>query len=179
MTTHRVGDLIRIFDKLFRETYNTVLVRGEDEPVYLPADDDHPRHRIIFAHGYYASALHEIAHWCVAGRRRRLLEDFGYWYMPDGRTASEQAEFEKVEVKPQALEWIFSAACGKSFRFSADNLNGEPHDMGPFKQAVHNQVKTYFRQGLPKRAAMLVAELIEFYGTKDRFHLDRFVAAEC
>ncbi|GAM69307.1 transporting ATPase [Vibrio sp. JCM 19236] len=26
--------------------------------------------------------MHEIAHWCVAGPKRRLLEDFGYWYEP-------------------------------------------------------------------------------------------------
>ena len=69
-------------------------------PIYLPADAAHPRHRIIFARGFYASALHEpeIAHWCIAGEQRRLLElittDYGYWYEPDGRDAITQAAFE-------------------------------------------------------------------------------------
>ena len=179
MNTPRIEDLIKLFNDLFQASHHTILVLGDDEPVYLPADAANPHHRIIFAHGYFSSALHEIAHWCVAGKRRRLLEDFGYWYRPDGRTATEQAEFEQYEVKPQALEWLFSATCGKSFRLSADNLNGEPHDMRVFKQAVHQQVATYLRQGLPKRAQMLVTELTAFYGTKDRLHLDRFVPAEC
>ncbi|MGB2130042.1 MAG: elongation factor P hydroxylase, partial [Marinobacterium sp.] len=69
--------LIELFNRLFLPTYNTVLVAGEDEPIYLPADEQHPHHRVVFAHGFFASALHEISHWCVAGPERRLLEDFG------------------------------------------------------------------------------------------------------
>src|SRR5690606_41366486 len=87
-----IADLIRLFDDEFRASHNTVLVRGGDEPIYLPADEQHPQHRVIFAHGFYASALHEIAHWCIAGPERRLLVDYGYWYRPDGRTEAEQAE---------------------------------------------------------------------------------------
>ncbi|WP_205409117.1 elongation factor P hydroxylase, partial [Vibrio gazogenes] len=64
---HRYQDLINIFNQTFAERYQTHLVAGDDEPIYLPADDSVPYHRIIFAHGFYASALHEIAHWCVAG----------------------------------------------------------------------------------------------------------------
>ena len=107
---HQYHDLIRIFDGLFFKPFNTRLIRGADEPVYLPADQDCDVHRVVFAHGYFASALHEIAHWCVAGQARRLLEDYGYWYCPDGRDAAQQAEFEKTEVVPQALEWAFSVA---------------------------------------------------------------------
>ena len=79
---HDYRDLIRIFNSLFRESHGTVLVKGGDEPVYLPACDRFPHHRLVFAHGYFASALHESAHWCIAGAQRRLLEDFGYWYLP-------------------------------------------------------------------------------------------------
>ncbi len=50
----------------------------------------------------FASALHEISHWCIAGKARRELVDFGYWYCPDGRDAMTQSQFEDVEVKPQA-----------------------------------------------------------------------------
>lgn len=73
---HEYQDLIAIFNDTFLETFNTKLELGGDEPIYLPADQEHPHHRIIFARGFYASALHEIAHWCVAGPERRLLEDF-------------------------------------------------------------------------------------------------------
>ncbi len=62
MEKHRISDLIRLFNDEFLASHNTVLVRGGDEPIYLPADAEHPRHRIVFARGFYASALHELAH---------------------------------------------------------------------------------------------------------------------
>ena len=75
------------------------------------------------------------------GKERRKLEDFGYWYEPDGRSEARQRDFEKVEVKPQALEWILATAAGFRYFASADNLNGNPGDTQPFKQAVYEQVK--------------------------------------
>ncbi|WP_346299343.1 elongation factor P hydroxylase, partial [Halomonas sp. BM-2019] len=75
---HRLEDIIALFDGLFGETLATRLMRGGDEPLYRPADAECPYHRVIFARGFYASALHEIAHWCIAGSRRRRLEDYGY-----------------------------------------------------------------------------------------------------
>lgn len=158
--------LICLFNGLFSHTLNTVLERGDDEPIYLPADDHHPRHRIIFAHGFFASALHEISHWCVAGEKRRQLVDFGYWYKPDGRTADEQAEFEKVEVKPQALEWLLSEAAGHKFHFSADNLGANRGASDAFKKSVQQQVLCYLEIGIPKRAAKLIEALQQYYGTK-------------
>ena len=91
--------LVKLFDQLFFVSDNTKLESGTDEPIYLPSDSECNYHRVIFAHGFFASALHEISHWCVAGSERRKLIDYGYWYQPDGRTASQQASFEKVEVK--------------------------------------------------------------------------------
>ena len=102
--------------------------------MYSPADVCCSYHQIIFAHGYYSSALHEISHWCQAGKNRRLLEDFGYWYMPDGRNEKQQKCFEQVEIKPQAIEWAFCLAANKSFTVSADNLNGFQADVNSFKQ---------------------------------------------
>jgi len=173
-------DLITLFDQLFRASYNTVLVRGDDEPIYRPAGGGQPHHRIIFAHGFFASALHEIAHWCVAGPERRLQVDFGYWYKPDGRSAEEQALFERVEVKPQALEWIFSEAAGHRFHFSADNLSS---GLGPselFRQRVLRQVQAYLDEGLPERPRLLVGALQRFYATPvltpARFRLDNLAA---
>jgi len=165
MTLHRIKDLIEIFDSLFRQSHGTVLVKGDDEPIYLPRDEENPFDRIVFAHGYFASALHEISHWCIAGKRRLRLVDYGYWYKPDGRSREEQIQFEKVEVKPQALEMIFSMACNKPFTFSRDNLDGPPHDTRPFQTKVLDQVHRYLNRGLPKRASRLVTALTAFYGT--------------
>ncbi len=155
--------LIRIFNTLFNESENTRLVMGQDEPVYLPADQTCSYHRVVFAHGFFASALHEIAHWCIAGKLRRQQLDYGYWYEPDGRDLVQQAEFEQVEVKPQALEWIFSKACNKKFRVSIDNLNGQETDSTAFKKAVYQQVLDYCLLGLPVRAELLWAAFCRFY----------------
>jgi elongation factor P hydroxylase len=167
--------LIKLFDQLFFVSNNTKLVNGTDEPIYLPSDSKCDYHRIVFAHGFFASALHEISHWCVAGSERRKLTDYGYWYEPDGRTASQQADFEKVEVKPQALEWIFSMACERIFSVSVDNLSGEPTDNNHFKQAVWLQVCDYIANGLPRRAELLVAELSRYFETGNVLQPELFV----
>ena len=78
---HLYSDLINLFEQCFYISHNTKLVKGKDEPIYIPKTTEVNYHQIVFAHGYYASALHEIAHWCLAGDARRLLEDFGYWYL--------------------------------------------------------------------------------------------------
>ena len=162
--THQYSDIIDIFNQTFYSSFNTKLELGADEPIYLPADDDIPHHRIVFARGFYASALHEIAHWCVAGPERRLLEDFGYWYEPDGRTESVQAEFEKVEIRPQAYEWIIATSAGFPFNVSCDNLHGdfEP-DRLAFMNKVHSEVMGIFEAGLPPRVKMLSEALRSFY----------------
>ncbi len=85
---HHYEQLIEIFDGCFADDFNTRLIKGDDEPIYLPADAEVPYNRIVFAHGFYASGLHEISHWCIAGEARRELVDFGYWYCPDGRDAA-------------------------------------------------------------------------------------------
>ena len=171
---HSPETLVKLFNQTFINTYNTELICCEEEPIYRPADKQHPHHRIIFAHGFFASALHEISHWCVAGKERRLLGDCGYWYEPDGRSEERQAEFEQVEVKPQALEWIFSQSANFEFHFSADNiaLNNQPSE--PFKQAVYQQVKRYIEHGLPKRAQMWSNTLIHHYRPGKALSLEAF-----
>jgi elongation factor P hydroxylase len=171
---HHYQEIIDLFDECFSQSHNTRLIKGDDEPIYLPADPTCEYHRVVFAHGYFSSALHEISHWLIAGPKRRLLEDFGYWYRPDGRTAQEQAEFEKVEVKPQALEWILSVAAGHKFYISADNLSGESTDNSAFKQAVYEQVECYLTKGLSERATCLKAALCRYYGVDPSFTLDQF-----
>ena len=162
--THRLDDIIALFDGLFADTYATRLVRGGDEPLYLPADAECPYHRVIFARGFYASALHEISHWCIAGERRRRLEDYGYWYLPDGRSAEQQRDFEAVEVAPQALERLLAEACGHRFHVSVDNLGGDAAvDRQAFRARVEARAARYEREGLPPRAAALRATLHSFY----------------
>ncbi|MCO4836751.1 MAG: elongation factor P hydroxylase [Oceanospirillaceae bacterium] len=164
--------IITLFDELFAHSHHTKLVcalcdgrYGEaDEPVYEPANAVRSYHQLVFAHGYFSSALHEISHWCVAGSARRLLEDFGYWYQPDGRSALEQAEFEKVEIKPQAIEWLLSLASNTVFVASADNLSGEKCDDLAFRLLLSAQARRYLAHGLPTRAALLLSKLQQTYG---------------
>lgn len=153
---HHSEVLIRLFDDTFYSEYNTRLVRGDDEPVYLPADQSCPYHRVIYAHGFFASALHEIAHWCIAGETRRHQVDYGYWYTPDGRDEEQQKAFEQVEVKPQAIEWAFSIACDFKFNFSLDNLDGAPADILGFQSAVANELSQMLNYGFPERAQQFI-----------------------
>ena len=164
---HRYQDVVALFDAAFGKRENTRLVKGLDEPEYIPAGDSCVYHQVIFAHGYFASALHEIAHWCIAGAQRRLLNDYGYWYCPDGRSEQQQKQFEQVEIKPQAIEWAFSVAANKPFRVSTDNLNGAEPDTKAFTLNVYKQVMRYLRDGFPPRAALFIKLLAEFYGSGD------------
>ena len=168
-------DLIGIFDSLFASSEQTILVCGEQEPFYRPSQNPLELHKITFAHGYFASALHEIAPWCIAGTKRRLLPDYGYWYQPEGRSSEQQQEFTKVEVKPQALEWIFATAAGSPFHFSADNLADggiiTGSDWVDFQQNVAAQARYYISSGLPPRALRFTRSLAQFYRTGDRWHI--------
>ncbi|PXX91097.1 transporting ATPase [Marinobacter vulgaris] len=168
---HDPDDLIMLFNDLFRANYRTVLVRGGDEPEYVPATEPGGFAQIIFAHGFYASALHEISHWCIAGKQRRTLRDFGYWYCPDGRTVAQQQAFEKAEIKPQALEWLFSIAAGARFHVSVDNLSGSgAWDEDAFRKNVSAQADHYLEHGLPARAGRFLQVLQTFYGTGTEFN---------
>ncbi len=160
---HQAEDLVTIFNSCFRDNYNTELIFGEDEPLYMPAQHPGDVHKVLFANGFFASALHEIAHWCIAGKARRLLEDYGYWYQPDGRNSAQQREFEKVEVKPQALEWAFSLAANFNFQISVDNLAGDPGDCSAFKAKVYAQLVDYHTNGFPVRAQQFIIALQHFY----------------
>jgi elongation factor P hydroxylase len=173
---HNIEDLIELFSATFFADYNTRLIKGDlltgdNEPVYLPASEACSYHQIVFAHGYFSSALHEIAHWCIAGKERRLKEDFGYWYEPDGRNEQQQKVFESVEVKPQAIEWAFCIAANKKFNVSADNLNGAEADTQAFKVGVLKQVEHYLEHGFPQRAQQFIDALSAFYETSSSVSL--------
>lgn len=149
----------KIFAACFRERYATVLVGGGDEPLYEPGDGGR-LHRVVYRHDYVQSAFHEVAHWCIAGAARRRLRDYGYWYAPDGRTDEQQALFERVEVAPQALEWVFSDAWESRFELSADNLGAGCGPSRAFAEAVARKKRHYLEAGLPRRAATFAAALV-------------------
>lgn len=174
-----VTNLMRLFDDCFKHTENTVLVKGDDEPIYIPANEGQPHNQVIFAHGYFSSALHEISHWCIAGKERRQKVDFGYWYEPDGRTVEQQQAFEAVEIKPQALEWIFSISAGIKFNISADNLGGVVSPTaGLFEENVRFQALEYLEKGLPENARQFTEALLNYYGTRSQLVANRFKIKE-
>lgn len=149
-----------VFHQAFKESYHTLLCGGGDEPFYqAPKDGDSAR--IIYRDNYEASALHEIAHWTVAGAKRREQDDYGYWYEPDGRTEETQTLFAAVEARPQAVEWFITRAAGLPFRVSMDNLNTQV-DSAPFKDAVYRALLDAFDQHFPPRAVEFATALCNF-----------------
>ncbi|RUO43928.1 elongation factor P hydroxylase [Aliidiomarina taiwanensis] len=166
-TTYHVSDLAALFNAAFLPTENTILCGGYSEPVYLPATNKYPHHRICFTQDYFRSALHEIAHWCVAGKVRRQLLDYGYWYFPDGRDQAQQEAFEAVEVKPQSYEWLLSLSAGHPFEVSLDNLSGTAvPDRFAFTEKVILQTLTLFSDEsaqLPDRLATFCQQLQKKY----------------
>ncbi|EDY87464.1 transporting ATPase [gamma proteobacterium HTCC5015] len=164
--------LIQHFADCFEQSERTQLVGGAEEPLYWPADHQYPYHRIFFNRDYPASALHEIAHWCIAGPKRRLQVDYGYWYEPDGRSTEMQTQFERVEVRPQAIEKLFSQACGLPFSVSVDNLNSQQLlSTKRFSQAVDTTAQAFATQPdtLPPRARLFLQALAG----------ERFVISSC
>lgn len=159
---HQARDLIGLFDGLFGASHDVCLRGGAEEPLYVPASTDGPA-VIHFRADYFASALHEVAHWCLAGANRRRRVDYGYWYAADGRNAAEQAAFEQVEVAPQALEWLFAEAAGFPFRPSLDNLAGGSCSRERFEAALVEERERRLRCGLPPRAERFRSGLAAFY----------------
>lgn len=113
-----------VFAASLGDDYHTELVGGASEPFYKPADGGLPA-QLYFREDFPASALHEVAHWCIAGVRRRRQEDFGYQYIAGPRDARQQAAFFELELHTQSLERAFARALGLEFQPSADNLQAD------------------------------------------------------
>ena len=109
------------FNACFGKKYRVEMRGGADEPEYIPPRTDQTG-KLIYRSDYASSALHEAAHWCIAGPARRARVDFGYEYSPPPRTPLEQDQFFRFERRVQALEWIFSDCAQVIFHPSADNL---------------------------------------------------------
>ena len=149
--------LICLFNQEFFVSDGTKLIGGAGEPYYQPGSP----HCIYFRDDYVRSALHEIAHWCVAGRRRRQLADYGYWYSPDGRDGEQQQAFFAVEARPQAVERCFCEAIGIPFSPSIDNIGAQigSQQLDLFAASIQARCDQFARAGLPSRAARFIAAL--------------------
>ena len=168
---HRAPILERLFKATFYRDYQTLLRGGADEPLYQPVISNNAAQNnnaaqaniIYYRADYFASALHEVAHWCIAGPERRKQVDFGYWYSPDGRNEQQQAAFQAAEVKPQAIELLFSIAANYRFQPSLDNLSQTEQDMPAFKARVVEQAQQYLTHGLPARAILFYQQLAKHF----------------
>jgi elongation factor P hydroxylase len=152
INSQRSDEIIRVFNSVFSVMEGTVLSGGAAEPFYEPG---HPA-TIFFRQDFERSALHEVAHWCIAGRYRRQLPDYGYWYRAEGRDCSRQAAFYEVETRPQAIEQLFCEALDLPFKVSLDNLSVVLDDpsVTRFAEAVSAQASAFRLTGLPQRAAV-------------------------
>lgn len=146
--------LENLFNSWAEPAWQTGLRGGYPEPLYLPASETASGvAEIRYREDNVNSALHEIAHWMIAGVERRQRVDYGYWYAPDGRTARQQAEFEKLEVRPQALEWWMAEQLGIRFWVSADNLAAGIGPSQAFREAVADTAQRMAAgEGVPPRA---------------------------
>jgi len=164
---HSSNDLIEdAFSNCFLEEFKTILEGGAKEPLYVPADAGKGLNTLHYREDYLSSALHEVAHWCLAGDARRKRIDFGYWYVPEGRSVIQQTRFQSVEARPQALEWLFSLACNCDFQLSLDN-HGDLGicDTEKFALSVAQEARTFVLKGLPNRAKSFFMELTRSFDT--------------
>jgi elongation factor P hydroxylase len=170
-------EIAAIFNALFLGSHHTELRGGGDEPLYLPRTRSAPA-LIIHTRDYVASALHEAAHWCIAGARRRRLIDYGYGYVPPPRTPADQQLFFRNEIRTQALESILARAADAPFRVSHDDPDADEAAVQQFAGAVSAEAARLAEQGLPPRAARLHAALLARLRPEQRIDLSAFVSNE-
>ena len=96
-----------------------------------------------------------MAHWWLAGSRRRCLDDYGYWYV-EHRTQKEQLAFEQAEARPQGLACLFSEAIGLSFVVSSDDPTRLPSQR--FVSSVFD-ARDELETQLPPRAERFIRRL--------------------
>src|SRR5690554_2412894 len=90
-----------------------------------------------------------------------------------GLPPEQQQAFENVEIRPQAIEWLFSLAAGSRFHISVDNLAGDgAADEQAFRRNVCKQAADYLEHGLPERAQQFFDTLKQFYNTSTRIGHD-------
>ncbi len=152
------AEIAGCFNARFGRAWHVRLVGGGAEPLYLPAAAARPA-LIRYTRDYARSALHELAHWCIAGAERRTRVDYGYWYVPPPRDAETGRAFARAEARAQALERVFAEAVGLPFQVSAD----DPQNLLAGEAALEAQValayERWHARGLPPRPSALCAAL--------------------
>ncbi|WP_283710426.1 elongation factor P hydroxylase [Pseudoalteromonas prydzensis] len=138
----------------FRKIFPTLIIQGGAEEPFYEAPKGNLNAVLYFRDNYPRSLLHEISHYCLAGDRRRSLDDFGYWYSPCGRTEDEQLRFEAVEARPQGLEKAICEVVGLKFSPSLDDFSGRP----PSEQFLVNLEKAY--QEMSSRPPLTAQKLL-------------------
>ena len=151
------GFIASAFEDCFA-SYDTVLVGGAEEPLYLPSQGGEPA-KLVFREDFPASALHEIAHWCIAGVGRRQQEDFGYEYIGGPRSSAQQDAFFSAELKTQSLERAFAAALGLAFRPSADNLQADVEAFSAALDAHERSLQDWLTRPSGERARRFLRRL--------------------
>ena len=150
MTDPVAARIAQTFNDAFLSSHHTLMRGGAAEPLYEPAVGSRPA-QIVFTYDYPASALHEAAHWCLAGAERRLRRDYGYWYVPGPRDPLQRAAFFRAEADVQALEAVFARTCGVRFVVSADDFDASPAELEQFENVVTKRL-AFRLTTLPLRA---------------------------
>ena len=73
--------------------------------------------------------------------------------------------FESLEIRPQALEWIFSEAAGVRFRVSFDNFQRMSEDCFEFRASVRDEAIS-LTSSINKRALSFLQDLMSVSGLK-------------
>lgn len=145
-----------VFNRRLGRRHGVRLIGGASEPLYEPGSEGHCA-TIRYTRDYPASALHELAHWCIAGAARRQQIDYGYWYQPPPRTAQQQKAFSRAELPVQTLEARFARACGLRFRVSVDDVGGDNSQAQVFQAEVEANLCTQRPEDVYPRARELIA----------------------
>ena len=162
----KVRQIIAVFERCFTEQYATRLCGGAEEPLYLPKQGA-TLARLHFRADYAASALHEVAHWCLAGTERRRCVDFGYEYIAPPRTAVQQQYFYAAELRAQSLEQCLAEAAGVQFSISTDNIAAN----GVINANARLQAQAFATQ-LQQQRATTIAWLASSAGTRASKFID-------
>lgn len=158
--------IIAVFERCFSEQNATRLCGGAEEPLYLPKQGSKLA-CLYFRADYAASALHEVAHWCLAGAERRRCVDFGYAYIAPPRTAAQQQNFYAAELRAQSLEQCLAEAAGVQFSISTDNLAVD----GVVDAEARLQAREFAAQ-LQQQRAKTMAWLASSAGARARKFID-------
>ncbi len=169
MNDKECHDIISLINEKFLIDFNTVLVGGFNEPFYKSFHDGQEA-QIQYTKNYIRSAIHELSHWCVAGKERRNLDDYGYWYAEDGRSQQQQDEFFRVEVRPQTIEWAISIIAGVKFETSVDNLTTLVDGVEDFKKNLYLLIKEFIKNDFPIRVRRILKLISNHRNIKDYKH---------